>query len=181
VLGINPILLPVCDLRRRMYQFRVTSVLALGQQALAAAATCPTIVRPTEGGGRCDPGFVDLFGVTRVSAWPIMVTMNVQSSDVPNPPDRPEVSPEPPVAVTAVTAIRKAVEQFCLVTGRQPDGVTGVRAVADGWSVLIDTVELERIPATTSILATYRVDVDKGGALVACERLRRYTRGMTDL
>jgi Gas vesicle synthesis protein GvpO len=83
--------------------------------------------------------------------------------------------------MTAVTAIQKAVEQFCLITGRQPDGVTGVRAVADGWSVLIDTVELERIPATTSIVATYRVDVDKGGALLACERLRRYTRGTTDL
>jgi len=50
-----------------------------------------------------------------------------------------------------------------------------------GWSVLIDVVELERIPATTSIMATYRVDVDAAGELSGCERLRRYTRGTTDM
>jgi hypothetical protein len=50
--------------------------------------------------------------------------------------------------MTATTAIRSAVEQFGLITGRQPDGVTGVRATPEGgWSVLIDVVELERIPA----------------------------------
>jgi hypothetical protein len=47
--------------------------------------------------------------------------------------------------------------------------------------VLIDVVELERIPATTTIMATYRVDVDAAGELSGCERLRRYTRGTTDM
>jgi hypothetical protein len=84
--------------------------------------------------------------------------------------------------MTAITAIRSAVEQFGLITGRQPDSVTGVRATPDGgWSVLIDVVELERIPATTSILATYRVDIGPDSGLLSCERLRRYTRGTTDL
>jgi hypothetical protein len=84
--------------------------------------------------------------------------------------------------LTAAAAIQKAVEHFGMLTGRPPDGVTGIRASAeDGWSVLIDVVELERIPATTSVMATYRVDIDRAGELVACERLRRYTRGTTDL
>lgn len=84
--------------------------------------------------------------------------------------------------MTAVTAIQAAVGQFGQVTGRQPEGVTGVRAATGGgWSVLLEVVELERIPASTSILATYRVDVDPSGALQSCERLRRYTRGTTDL
>ncbi len=47
--------------------------------------------------------------------------------------------------------------------------------------MLVDVVELERIPATTTILATYRVDVDAVGELSGCERLRRYTRGTTDM
>lgn len=82
--------------------------------------------------------------------------------------------------MAAADAIRTAVEQFSTITGRQPDGVTGVRSTPDGWSVLVDVVELERIPAATSVLATYRVDVDRAGALLSCERLRRYTRGTTD-
>jgi hypothetical protein len=87
-----------------------------------------------------------------------------------------------PGKLTPALAIRKAVEHFGLLSGRQPDSVTGIRARAEGgWSVLIDVVELERIPATTTVMATYRVDVDRAGELVACERLRRYTRGTTDL
>jgi len=83
--------------------------------------------------------------------------------------------------MSAADAIRAAVAQFRALTTREPDGVTGVRKTSDGgWSVLIDVVELERIPTTTSVLATYRVDVDSGGELLACERLRRYTRGTID-
>lgn len=84
--------------------------------------------------------------------------------------------------MAAAEAIRAAVAQFRALTTREPEGVTGVRKTPEGgWSVLIDVVELERIPATTSVLATYRVDVDPGGELLACERLRRYTRGTTDM
>jgi len=83
--------------------------------------------------------------------------------------------------MTAASAIHAAVAQFHVLTGREPDGVTGVRKTPENdWSVLIDVVELERIPATTSIMATYRVDVDSGGELLSCERLRRFTRGTTD-
>jgi hypothetical protein len=88
---------------------------------------------------------------------------------------------ESAVRMSAAAAIQAAVAQFQTVTGRQPEGVTGVRRTPDGdWSVLIDVVELERIPATTSVMATYRVDVGAGGELLACERLRRYTRGTVD-
>lgn len=84
--------------------------------------------------------------------------------------------------MTAARAIQSAVAEFRTLTGREPDAVTGVRKSADGgWSVLIDVVELERIPATTSVMATYRVDVDSSGEMLACERLRRYTRGTTDM
>lgn len=84
--------------------------------------------------------------------------------------------------LTAAFAIRAATEQFGALIGRAPEAVSGIRALPDGgWSVLIDVTELERIPATTSIIATYRVDVDVTGELCGCERLRRYTRGTTDM
>lgn len=97
-------------------------------------------------------------------------------------PEIPKTPDPAPARLTAAAAIRAAVAEFRTLTGREPEGVTGVRKVADGgWSVLVDVVELERIPATTSVIATYRVDVDPAGELLACERLRRYTRGTTDM
>ncbi len=79
-------------------------------------------------------------------------------------------------------AVHAAMQQFAELTGRTPDSVTGARSLenGDGWSVLVDVVELERIPASTSILATYRVDLDGAGSITGYERLRRYTRGATD-
>lgn len=46
--------------------------------------------------------------------------------------------------------------------------------------MLVDVVELERIPSSTDVIATYRVDLDTQGSITGYERLRRYTRGATD-
>jgi Gas vesicle synthesis protein GvpO len=85
-------------------------------------------------------------------------------------------------AQNLATAVRGAMEQFKSLTGRTPEAVTGARSLEDGqgWSVLVDVVELDRIPSSTSVLATYRVDLDSDGSITAYERLRRYTRGATD-
>jgi Gas vesicle synthesis protein GvpO len=79
-------------------------------------------------------------------------------------------------------AVRAAMQQFKELTGRTPDSVTGARALEDskGWSVLVDVVELDRIPSSTSVIGTYRVDLDQDGSITGYERLRRYTRGATD-
>jgi hypothetical protein len=55
-----------------------------------------------------------------------------------------------------------------------------VRRDGDGWSVLVDVIELERVPSTTSVMATYRVDLDRSGELTGFERLRRFSRGSVD-
>jgi Gas vesicle synthesis protein GvpO len=77
-------------------------------------------------------------------------------------------------------AVSAALEQFAVLTHLEPIGTTGVRREEDGWSVLVDVVELERIPSTTSVMATYRVDVDDDGQLSGFQRLRRFTRGSVD-
>jgi Gas vesicle synthesis protein GvpO len=79
-----------------------------------------------------------------------------------------------------VSAVQAALEQFAGLTQLEPVAATGVRREEDGWSVLVDVVELERIPSTTSVMATYRVDVDAGGELTGYERLRRFSRGSVD-
>jgi hypothetical protein len=79
-----------------------------------------------------------------------------------------------------VRAVSAALEQFEVLTQLEPIGTTGVRREEDGWSVLVDVVELERVPSTTSVMATYRVDIDDDGQLCGFQRLRRFTRGSVD-
>ncbi|MEV6875217.1 gas vesicle protein [Amycolatopsis sp. NPDC051128] len=99
-----------------------------------------------------------------------------------SPAENLQKPPEKTVSrLRAADAIREAKAQFGVVTGLTPHAVTGVRTRADGgWSVLVDVVELARIPDSTSVMATYRVDIDGAGELSACERLRRFTRGTID-
>jgi hypothetical protein len=78
------------------------------------------------------------------------------------------------------TVLPEALDEFRSILGHTPERISGVRRTDDGWSILADVVELDRIPSTTSVLATYRIDVDAHGGLVGYERLRRFVRGATD-
>ena len=49
-----------------------------------------------------------------------------------------------------------------------------------GWRVHVDVLEVPRIPDTTSLLATYEVEIDKNGDLLQYRRVRRYRRGWAD-
>ncbi|MFF2362759.1 gas vesicle protein [Streptomyces sp. NPDC058122] len=77
-------------------------------------------------------------------------------------------------------AIRSAVEQLNMLLGRAPESVSAIKPTDGGWEADVEVLELERIPETTSVMATYRVTLDKEGDLVAYERKRRYTRGQID-
>ncbi len=44
----------------------------------------------------------------------------------------------------------------------------------------MEVVELERIPETTSVLASYHVVLDQEGQLVSYQRGRRYRRAQVD-
>ncbi|MFD8257478.1 gas vesicle protein [Streptomyces griseoluteus] len=63
---------------------------------------------------------------------------------------------------------------------RAPDSVSALKPTNDGWEADVEVLEVERVPDTTSVMATYRVSLDKEGDLVAYERTRRYTRGQID-
>lgn len=55
-----------------------------------------------------------------------------------------------------------------------------MKPTEDGWQADVEVLELERVPGTTSVMASYRVTLDEQGELVAYERTRRYTRGQID-
>ncbi|MEU5209143.1 gas vesicle protein [Streptomyces sp. NPDC020742] len=82
--------------------------------------------------------------------------------------------------VSAPRAMRYAAEQLQELLGRAPESVSAVRPTEDGWQADVEVLELERVPGTTSVMASYRVMLDEEGELVAYERTRRYTRGQID-
>lgn len=79
----------------------------------------------------------------------------------------------PKASEIANSAVRQLVE----LTGRTPEGVTGLEKTEDGWTVSIDVLDLRRVPETTDVLACYEVEVDKQGDLTGYRRVHRYVRG----
>ncbi|MFD7512541.1 gas vesicle protein [Streptomyces sp. NPDC059853] len=79
-----------------------------------------------------------------------------------------------------VGAARRAGHRLAALTGHTVDGVSAVSPIDKGWRVRVDVVEVPRIPDTTSLMATYEVDLDRDGRLLQYERVRRYRRCATD-
>lgn len=63
------------------------------------------------------------------------------------------------------------------LTGRVPESVTALERSEDGWRVAVEVLELERIPSTTDVMATYEVRLDEQGELQGYRRVHRYLRG----
>ena len=61
-----------------------------------------------------------------------------------------------------------------------PASVSSLAQSDGGWELMVDVVELRRVPDTASLLATYRVTTDDAGNVAGYERVRRFTRGEAD-
>jgi hypothetical protein len=83
---------------------------------------------------------------------------------------------ESPVSNGARLA-REAQETVLSLTGKVPESVTALERSDDGWRVAVEVLELERIPNTTDVMATYEVRLDDEGELRGYRRVHRYLRG----
>lgn len=72
--------------------------------------------------------------------------------------------------------IRKVKEELHELTGFSADSVSEFTVTDDGWEVIVNLLELKRIPASTDLLAAYRIMLDKSGDVVSYARIRRYLR-----
>ncbi|MEJ8669414.1 gas vesicle protein [Streptomyces sp. NBC_01017] len=82
--------------------------------------------------------------------------------------------------MSAAAAIRSAMEQLSELLGRAPESVSSLKPTDQGWEADVEVLELERIPETTSVMASYQVVLDQEGQLVSYKRGRRYTRSQVD-
>ncbi|CAM5521560.1 gas vesicle protein [Streptomyces hirsutus] len=77
-------------------------------------------------------------------------------------------------------AARTALQSLEGLIDHPAEGVSAVRRSDDGWCVVVDVLEVPRIPDTTSLLASYEVQLDRDGELLEYRRVRRYRRGAAD-
>jgi hypothetical protein len=70
-----------------------------------------------------------------------------------------------------------AKETVADLTGFPPESVSGLQWDGESWLVTVDVCELERIPSTTDVMATYVVQLDEHGGIVGYKRTRRFIRG----
>jgi hypothetical protein len=83
--------------------------------------------------------------------------------------------------LSAREAVQYVREDFPVLLGRPLESVLGVERGEDsGWLVMVQVVELERIPRSTDVLGAYAVELDNDGELVGYRRHRRYNRGQPD-
>ena len=66
------------------------------------------------------------------------------------------------------------------LTGFPPESVSGLQWDGETWLVTVDVCELERIPNTTDVMATYVVQLDDRGGLLGYKRERRFQRGAAE-
>ena len=88
-----------------------------------------------------------------------------------------EKSGEKLTALELTRAAKKAVQEL---TGYSPESVSGLQWDGESWLVTVDVCELERIPSTTDVMATYVVQLDESGGLLGYKRTQRFTRGQAE-
>ena len=83
--------------------------------------------------------------------------------------------------LSSAKLIRLAREQAHELTGRTVEGVLGMRRDDDGgFEVLVEIVELRRIPDTTDVLGAYLLTLDESGDVTEYRRTRRYHRNQVE-
>lgn len=94
--------------------------------------------------------------------------------------DRPAEKAGQRRGLSAARAARLGLDQIAELTGREPEGVTGVEPGEDGWIVSVEVIEDPRIPSSADVLAIYEIELDLRGELLSYRRVRRYSRGRGD-
>lgn len=76
--------------------------------------------------------------------------------------------------------LRQARTQLAELTGMVAESVSTFEQTEDGWTLEVEVLELERVPDTMSLMASYLVELDHDGELTGYRRVRRYERGRAD-
>ncbi len=83
--------------------------------------------------------------------------------------------------MSARDAVQRVREELPALLGRPVESVLGVqRDDEDGWHVIVQAVELARVPNSSDVLGAYLVTLDDDGEIEGYQRQRRYVRSQPD-
>jgi hypothetical protein len=84
--------------------------------------------------------------------------------------------------VSSVDVVKRAKAQIEELTGRPVEGVLGLQRDDDdsGWIVMVELLELRRVPNSTDVLGSYAVSLDDRGELREYARTGRYHRAQVE-
>ncbi|MEU2272632.1 gas vesicle protein [Streptomyces olindensis] len=105
-----------------------------------------------------------------------------KSQDSQNP-QKTHTSNDDPTAdrrPSPMEVLRQARGQLAELTGMDAESVSSFEQTEQGWSLEVEVLELERVPDTMSLMASYEVELDPQGQLTGYRRVRRYERGRAD-
>jgi hypothetical protein len=89
----------------------------------------------------------------------------------------PQVQPVPAKRLfSAFQAGREAASQLSELTNLKLDSVSAVNKKDSGWQVVVNLIELARIPHSTDVLGAYEVQLDAEGNMQGYHRGARYLR-----
>ncbi len=113
-------------------------------------------------------------------------TRNTQESQSSQKPQDSQNSSESNDKQTAqkrpspMEVLRQARSQLAELTGMEAESVSSFEQTEEGWALEVEVLELERVPDTMSLMASYQVELDTEGQLTGYRRVRRYERGRSD-
>ncbi len=80
---------------------------------------------------------------------------------------------------SAPQAAREAGKQLSELMSLKLDSVSAVEKKDSGWQVVVNLIELSRIPHSTDVLGAYQVQLDAEGNIQSYHRGARYLRDQT--
>jgi hypothetical protein len=83
--------------------------------------------------------------------------------------------------LTGAQIAMRARRQLAELTGLEPESVSSMRQDDDGvWKVIVEMLELSRVPSTDDVIGSYEAEVDENGELISYDRIRRYPRSKAE-
>lgn len=84
--------------------------------------------------------------------------------------------PAAPRRLSINEVVDYAKESLSGLLGRPCESASSVTRAEQGWTLALEVLEVQRVPSTTDILATYIVELDQHGEMLGYERVGRYSR-----
>ena len=89
------------------------------------------------------------------------------------PAPQAPVAPAPRGRMKVVTLAKQQIEEL---TSQRTDSVSAVTKVDGGWLLIMNMLEMKRIPPSTDMLASLEVNLDADGVLIGYQRRHRFLR-----